>query len=437
MDFAFTPEQEALRQAIRAYLAQELTPEFRNVRYEVAGVGVSREFSQKLGQQGWIGLAWPEEYRSIPNPLAVGARYIVPLRDLSPSPLREGGNLTLAPSQEGRGNDRVGDAGQGFGYMEFLIYREEMVMAGAPIAYHLTAENQMAPSIMLNGSEEQKRSFIPRIASGEMSICIGYSEPGTGSDLASLETRAERDGDDYVISGVKTWNSGARHSQYVWLAARTNQDAPKHRGISVFLVDMALPGISVRPIVNMGGVDGFSTIVFDRVRVPKGAMVGDVDQGWYVAAQNLDYERSGIERVASNYPVLRDFTAYIKEAQVGGKAIASRPEVRHRVAQMYIDLEVGRWLAYKIAWMQSQGQVPNKEASVSKLFGAETTQRNARGMLEVMGLYGQLAEGSPYAPLQGRLLRAWYGGVSATIAAGTSEIQQNIIAQRGLGMPRG
>ncbi|MBI4311600.1 MAG: acyl-CoA dehydrogenase family protein [Chloroflexi bacterium] len=390
MDFTFTPGQEALRQEIRQYLAGELTPEFRNARYEVAGVGVSREFSRKLGQKGWIGLAWPREY-----------------------------------------------GGKALGYIEFLVYREEMVMAGAPIAYHLTAENQMAPSIMQSGSEEQKRWFIPRIAGGEMSICIGYSEPGTGSDLASLETRAARDGDDFVINGVKTWNSGARHSQFVWLAARTNADVPKHRGITVFLVDMGLPGITVRPIVNMAGIEGFSAITFEDVRVPKGAVVGEVDRGWYVAAQNLDYERSGIERVAGNYPVLRDFVALIKEARHNGEAIASRPEVRSRVAQMFIELEVGRLLAYKIAWMQSQGQVPNKEASVSKLFGAETTQRNARAMLEIMGLYGQLAEGSPHAPLQGRLLRAWYGGVSATIAAGTSEIQRNIIAQRGLDLPRG
>ncbi|MBI4338804.1 MAG: acyl-CoA dehydrogenase family protein [Chloroflexi bacterium] len=390
MDFGFNPRQERFRQEVRDFLARELTPEFRDARYEVAGVGVSREFSRKLGQKGWIGLAWPREH-----------------------------------------------GGQGMGYLDYLIYREEMVMAGAPIAYHLTAENQMAPSILAVGSSEQVRAFIPRIASGELSICIGYSEPGAGSDLASLETRALRDGDDYVINGAKTWNSGARHSQYVWLAARTTPDVPRHRGISVFLVDMALPGVDVKPIVNMAGLDGFATITFENVRVPESALVGEVDQGWYVVAQNLDYERSGIERVASNYPVLRDFVRFIKDARLNGSSIASRPEVKHRVAQMFIDLEVGRLLAYKVAWMQSQGQAPNREASASKLFGAETTQRNARAMLEIMGLYGQLAEGSPYAPLQGRLLRAWYGGISATIAAGTSEVQRNIIAQRGLGLPRG
>jgi alkylation response protein AidB-like acyl-CoA dehydrogenase len=311
-----------------------------------------------------------------------------------------------------------------------------MVRRGAPIAYHLTAENQMAPSIMLSGTGEQKAWFIPRIASGELSICIGYSEPETGSDLASLQTHAIADGDDYVINGVKTWNSGARHSQWIWLAVRTNPDTPKHRGISVFLVDMSSPGISVRPITNMGGVDGFSTVTFDNVRVPKRMMVGELDQGWYVVAQNLDYERSGIERVASNYAVLQDFVQCIKETRINGQPLAASPSVRRRVADMFIEVEVGRLLAYKIAWMQGQGLVPNKEASISKVFGAETAQRNARGMLEIMGLFGQLAEGSRYAPLRGLLLRAWYRGTSATLAAGTSEIQRNVIAQRGLGLPR-
>ena len=390
MNFTFSNEQELFRKNIRQWLARELTPEFLNLPYEVAGVSVSKEFSAKLGSQGWIGLAWPREY-----------------------------------------------GGSALGYMEFLIYREEMVMAGAPIAYHLTAENQMAPSIMLSGTEEQRRTFIPQIARGELSICIGYSEPDTGSDLASLKTRAVKDGDQYIINGVKTWNSGARHSQYVWLAARTNLDVAKHRGISVFLVDMTLPGVTVHPIENMARVDGFSTISFTDVRVPKNALVGDVDQGWYVVAQNLDLERSGIERVASNHPVLRAFVEFIKEANIGGKTIASRPAVRHRVADMFIELEVGKLLAYNVAWMQSQGMVPNREASVSKVFGTETTQRNAKGMLEILGMYGQLAEGSQYTPLQGRILRAWYSAISATIAAGTSEIQRNVIAQRGLLLPRG
>jgi hypothetical protein len=389
MDFQFTPEQERFRREIQDFLATELTPELRDARYDIAGVGVSKEFSRALGQKGWIGLAWPKEY-----------------------------------------------GGHGLGHMEYLVYREEMVRRGAPIAYHLTAENQMAPSIMLSSTGEQKAWFIPRIASGELSICIGYSEPETGSDLASLQTHAIADGDDYVINGVKTWNSGARHSQWIWLAVRTNPDTPKHRGISVFLVDMSSPGISVRPITNMGGVDGFSTVTFDNVRVPKRMMVGELDQGWYVVAQNLDYERSGIERVASNYAVLQDFVQCIKETRINGQPLAASPSVRRRVADMFIEVEVGRLLSYKIAWMQGQGLVPNKEASISKVFGAETAQRNARGMLEIMGLFGQLAEGSRYAPLRGLLLRAWYRGTSATLAAGTSEIQRNVIAQRGLGLPR-
>ncbi|MEE8443697.1 MAG: acyl-CoA dehydrogenase family protein [Dehalococcoidia bacterium] len=390
MDFRFTPEQERFRQEVRDFLDNELTPEFLDSRSEVAGIGVSREFSRMLGRKGWIGLAWPREY-----------------------------------------------GGQGLGHVEYVIYREEMIMHGAPVGYHLTGENQMAPSIMMYGTDEQKQWFIPRIASGDLSICIGYSEPDSGSDLAALQTRAVADGDDYVINGSKTWNSGAAFSQWVWLAARTNTEVPKHKGITIFLVDMDTPGISVQPITNMGGVDGFNLLTFDNVRVSKRAIVGEADQGWYVAASNLDFERSGIERVAVNCSLMNDFVEFIKEAKTNGQIIGARPEVRHRVADMFIEVEVGKLLAYKIAWMQSQGLVPNKEAAISKLFGTETTQRNARGMLEILGLYGQLAEGSPYAPLQGRILRAWYNAVSATIAAGTSEIQRNVIATRGLGLPRG
>ncbi|MCL0044203.1 acyl-CoA dehydrogenase family protein [Dehalococcoidia bacterium] len=389
MDFSFTPEQERFRQEIRDFLAKELTPEIRDVRTEIAGVGVSKEFSRKVGDKGWIGLAWPKEY-----------------------------------------------GGQNLGHVEGLIYREEMILNGAPIAYHLTSENQMAPSIMMSGTDEQKQWFIPRIAKGELSFCIGYTESGVGSDLASLQTRAISEGDDYVINGSKIWNSGARHSEWMWLAARTDPQASKHRGISVFLLDLSLPGVTIRPITNMGGVDGFNLITFDDVKISKRMLVGEPNEGWYVVAGNLDFERSGIERVASNFHLIQEFLQLLKTIRLNGKELADNPLVRHRVAQMLIEIEVGKLLCYKIAWMQSQGIVPNREASISKVFGTETTQRNARAMMEILGLYGQLRAGSRYTPLQGRILNGWYNAISFTIAAGTSEIQRNVIAQRGLGLPR-
>jgi len=389
MEFSFTPEQEKLRIDISNFLANNLTPEYKNVLYDVAGVGVSKEFSQMLAKNGWIGMQWPKMY-----------------------------------------------GGAGMGIMEYVIYREEMVMQGAPIGYHLTAENQMAPSIMINGTDEQKKRIIPSIAKAEMSICIGYSEPNTGSDLASLQTRADKDGDDFIINGVKTWNSGAIHSELIWLATRTNPDVPKHKGITVFLVELDSPGVTINPIQNMTRINGFSNIVFDNVRVPKRNIVGELDQGWYVVAQNLDFERSGIERVASNYSIIYDFLEYIKTNTLNNGKLSNNSLLRNRIADMFIEVEVGRYMAYNIAWMQSKGLVPNKEASISKVFGAETTKRNSQAMLEILGMYGGMDYQSSYSPLQGKVLRSWYGGISSTIAAGTSEIQRNIIAMRGLGLPR-
>ncbi|MCS7207854.1 MAG: acyl-CoA dehydrogenase family protein [Dehalococcoidia bacterium] len=390
MDFRFTPQQEAFRQEIRSWLAQELTPEMRQQYVAAGGEGFSREFSRKLGQKGWIGLAWPKEY-----------------------------------------------GGQALGYIERTIYLEEMLLAAAPIAYHHFADRQMGPSIMMFGTEEQKRFFLPRIVRGECGFCIGYSEPSSGSDLASVQTRAVQDGDDYIINGSKIWTSYAHLQDYIWLATRTNPDAPKHRGISVFIVDMKTPGVTVRPIINMAGVHSFNQVFFDNVRVPKTAMVGEKDRGWYVVASNLDFERSGIERIAQYRPLWEQVLAFAREQKVNGKPLTSDPRIRNRLAEIEVEYQVGRWLAYYTAWVQSRGIVPNKEASIIKVFGAEWNQRMLQTAMEVLGLYGQLTTQSKWAPLAGRVQRAWLAGFSVSIAGGTNEVQRNIIALRGLGLPRG
>ena len=384
MDFTWTPEQQAFRQEIHDFLARELTPELR-----AAEEGSSREFSRKLGQRGWIGLPWPKEY-----------------------------------------------GGQGLGHMERLIYSEEMHLSGAPIGYHHIAERQMGPSIIMVGTDEQREEYLPRIARGELSVAIGYSEPDTGSDLAGVKTRAVRDGDDYVVSGAKVWNNALR-SEYMWLAARTDPDAPKHRGITVFLVDLKSPGITISPIYNMANQPGFSLVNFENARVPKSAMVGEENQGWYVVAANLDFERSGIERVGRFYPLWREFLSFVRRARFNGGRLIDDPRVRHTLAEVQIEFEVGRLMCYKVAYETSLGRVPNIEASASKLFGCEVSQHMARTMDQVLGLYGQLEPGSPYAPLAGRVERAWMYAITSTIAGGTSEIMRNIIATRGLGLPRG
>ncbi|MBI2873362.1 MAG: acyl-CoA dehydrogenase family protein [Chloroflexi bacterium] len=391
MDFSFTPEQERFRQEICAFLERELSPREERQLAGAAGTGnVDKEFSRKLGRKGWIGLAWPREH-----------------------------------------------GGQGLGHIERLIYMEEMVLNTAPIGYHHAAERQMGPSIIMFGTPEQKRDFLPRIARGECGFAIGYSEPGTGSDLASLETRAMEDGDDFVINGTKIWTSLAHVDDYIWLAARTNMEAPKHRGISVFLVDLKLPGVTIRPIVNMAGLAEFNQVTFDNVRVPKSTMVGERERGWYVVAANLDFERAGIERVAGNWPLFQDVVQYLGQRRVNGGRATDDPRVRNRIAETAIEYTVGKLLCYRVAWMQEQGVVPNREASVSKLFGTEASQRMARTCMDLMGLYGQLQHGEPWAPIRGRVERAWHWAVSATIAGGTSEVLRNVIALRGLGLPRG
>lgn len=383
MEFTWTEDQKAFRKEIREFLRQELTPRLR-----ASDDGISKEFSMKLGQKGWIGLPWPKEY-----------------------------------------------GGQGLGHMERLIYSEEMHLQGAPIGFHHIAERQMGPSIIMVGTDEQRAEFLPRISRGELSVAIGYSEPDTGSDLAGVKTRAVRDGDDYVINGAKIWNNAA-NSDYMWLAARTDPDAPKHRGISVFLVDLKTDGVTISPIDNMANQPGFTLVNFENTRVPKTVMVGEENQGWYVVAANLDFERSGIERVARFYPLWQDFLSFVKKTRFNGRKLIDDPKVRNSIAETQIEFEVGRLMCYKVAFETSMGRAPNIEASVSKLFGCEVSQKMARTMCDVLGLYGQLEPDSPFAPLAGRVQRAWIYAITSTIAGGTSEIMRNIIANRGLGLPR-
>ncbi len=389
MDFRFTPEQDAFRQEIRDFLNAELTEEMRREMAERPEEGgFSPEFSRKLARKGLIGVAWPKEY-----------------------------------------------GGKGLGYTERLIYNEEMTYAQAPVRYHHMSERQMGPSIILYGTEEQKKDFLPRITAGEICFCAGYTEPGAGSDLASLQTRAVLDGDDFVINGQKTYTSGAHMAHYIWLACRTNPDVPKHKGVSVLIVDMKTPGVTVRPLITMSG-GRFSEVFFDNARVPRRNLVGELNQGWYIVASNLDFERSGIERVAANALLFEKLVAYVSTATVNGRRLADDPLVRNRLAETAVEFQVGRLLAYRVAWLMSQGKHPNHEASMSKVFGSELSQRMTSTAVQVLGLAGQLGQGSHWAPLNGTFFSPFLGAVSDTIRGGTSEVQRNIIASRGLGLPR-
>ena len=378
MDFQFTAEQTALRHEVRRFLDEELgdDPAERD--------GFSPEFSKKLARRGWIGIGWPREY-----------------------------------------------GGGGMGPVEQMIFREEFVGADAPVGYHLTAERQVAPSLLLHGSDEQRSEYIPKILNADISFALGLSEPGAGSDLASVATRAVRDGDDYVVNGQKIWTSLAHRADAIWLVTRTNPDAPKHKGISILLLDLKSPGIQVRPLINMADGHGFNEVFFTDVRVPARNRVGEEDRGWYLLAEHLDFERSGIERIVGTRKLFDETLAYVQSLPANHVA---RRRARLALAQLAIELDLGRLLAYRVAWMQSQGLVPNYEASISKMFGTEWQQRMSRTALAIVGLEGAAARDS--SSFARRVQRQYLSSVSATIGGGTSEIQRNIIATRGLGLPR-
>jgi alkylation response protein AidB-like acyl-CoA dehydrogenase len=296
----------------------------------------------------------------------------------------------------------------------------------------------IGPILIMYGTDDQKKEHLSSITSGEAVWCQGYSEPGSGSDLASLQTRAVRDGDDFVINGQKIWTSGGHRANWMFMLARTDPDAPKHRGISMFLLDMKTPGVSVRPLVNMANVHHFNEVFFDNVRVPAKNLVGEENRGWYIGATLLDFERSNIASSINLRHTVNDLIAFAKEAQEKGSPTARLTEtVKAELADRAIEADVCKLISYRIITMQKRGQVPNYEASMNKMFRSETSQRTARTGTKLIGMYSHLYRGEELAPLQGRLAYQYLATVPATIAAGTSEIQRNIIATRGLGLPRG
>ncbi|MDO8614810.1 MAG: acyl-CoA dehydrogenase family protein [Dehalococcoidia bacterium] len=396
MEFRFTAAEEAFRQEVREFLRRELPADWA----ASGGVGtlgegseerweLLRGFQRKLAQRGWLTLGWPQEH-----------------------------------------------GGLGASHMMQVIYNEEMSYQRAPTQLGV-GPDRVGPTIILYGTEEQKREHLPGIVNAEAVWCQGFSEPGAGSDLASLETRAEADGDYFVINGQKIWTSFAHKADWCILLARTDQEAPKHKGISYFLLDMRTPGIEVRPLMDLMGRANFNQVFLENVRVPRTAVAGELNRGWYVAAATLDFERSGINRVVTGIRVYDELLGYAAETLVDGRRLLDDMRVRHKLAELAIEFQAGRLLAYRVASMQARGQIPNAEASMSKLYGSELQQRLAGAGMEVLGLGGQLEPGSRWAPLEGRVEAFYLLAAALTIAAGTSEIMRGIIAGRGLGLPRG
>ncbi|MDY7019630.1 MAG: acyl-CoA dehydrogenase family protein [Chloroflexota bacterium] len=390
MDFQFTDEQERLRKEVDDFLEEEISQGTFQIVSDAWLTQRSKEFTCKVGQRGWIGMTWPKEY-----------------------------------------------GGQGRSYLDRLIVTEEMMRYGAPTGYYWGGDRQIGPAIIANGTEEQRKEFLPKIITGEVSFAIGMSEPEAGSDLAALNTRAVAEGDEYVLNGQKVWTSGASYADYLYLVVRTNPNVPKHKGISEFIVDLKVPGIQINTLESMTGVREWTEVFFNDVRVSKTCLVGKVDQGWYQIASQLDYERAGIERLMSNYPLFKAILKYATETKLDGKCLIKEPSVRYKLSDLIIKFEVGRLLIYRVAWSLTQGEIPNVEAAMAKAFGTKFEQELADVATLICGPYGQLMHGSKWVPLDGWVSSSYLCAPAYSVQGGTTEILKTVLAQRGLGLPRG
>ncbi len=387
MDFRLSEEEESLRRRVRQFLADEgfggAPPRPVPPSY-MPGL----EFERKAGAAGWLALSWPVEY-----------------------------------------------GGGGRSAMEQAVVDEELAYHGFPGAESI-GRTIVAPAIMAFGTEEQKREFLPKLARGEISFCLGYSEPESGSDLAGLQTRAVAEGDDYVINGRKVYTSGADVADYCWLIARTDPGAPRHRSLSLFIVPMKSDGVEVRPLANLLGIDWFNEVAFDNVRVPRSALVGQENRGWYQVASALELERLALYPAREHYRFFEALLRYARETRRGGRRLGENARLRRRLAQLAIDFEVARLLSYRAVWLHSRGHELTYEASMLKLFNTELAQRLYSVAVDMLGPYGSLLPGSERAVLAGVAGFGYLDAVQGTIGAGTSEVQRNVIAGRGLGMPR-
>ncbi len=388
MDFKFTEEQEAFRQEVRSFLEEELKKGTFTPGCDGWIQGYSPEFTRKVAGKGWIGLTWPKEY-----------------------------------------------GGQGRSEIDRLILTEEMLRCGAPAACHWFADRQIGRSVLAYGTEEQKKELLPQILKGEAYVGLGMSEPEAGSDLASLKTRAVEDGDYYIIDGQKMWTSCARFMTHVYLVARTDPDAPKHRGISEFIIDAGLPGITIRPTIDITGSEAWGEVFYDGVRVHKKYLIGEKNRGFYQILGQLDYERAGLERLMGNYPLFDAIIQFTRETRRDGKPLCEDRLIRQKLAQLQIEFEVGRLLTYRVVLVMEEGRAPNVEAAMAKAYCTTFEQRLASVATEILGLYGQLIAESRWAPILGMAPHSYLGSKGYSLQAGTTEVLKNIVATRGLGLP--
>jgi alkylation response protein AidB-like acyl-CoA dehydrogenase len=390
MDFEFTDEQKRFKQEVCAFLDQEVTKGV--IEESEAGLGFgphSWAFMRKLGARGWLAPTFPIEYGGLG--LSRIYRYIVQ---------------------------------QELDYRNALVVIRGLGLVGVDMA---------GPVILRHGSQELKREFLPKIAKGEVELALGYSEPDAGSDLSRIAIRAVEDGEDFVITGQKTFNTGCHFCQYHWLAARTGVDVPSHKGISMFIVDLKSPGISMNPLWEMSDTRT-NEVFYDEVRVPGKYLVGEKNMGWYYLVEALDLERmitiGGIERT------FEELVTYTKNTSKKGSPLSKDPFVRQKLADLAVEINIGRNLIHQVVWLQDKGIVSTWQTALLKVFVCELYQKISREAIEILGLHGQLRKGSKHSVLEGMMERFFRSTFVMTIGGGTSEVMRNIIATRGLGLPR-
>src|SRR5919199_5719204 len=391
MDLRFSPEDEQYRQKLRAWLEANL-PKERPPKDQDAEFAYRRAWQRKLYEGGWVGINWPKEY-----------------------------------------------GGQGATLIQQAIYAQEMARARAPQPANGLGISIVGPTLIHHGTEEQKKRYIPRILSAEEIWCQGFSEPNSGSDLASLQTRAVLDGDDFVVNGQKIWTSMAHVADMCILLTRTDPHAPKHKGISFLLVDMHSPGLTVKPLRQMTGGAEFNEVFFENVRVPKQQLVGQLNDGWRIAMTTLTHER-GSASFGTQVNIKRALDNIIevaKKVKRNGVPLSTDPVIRQKLAQAYIRVDIMRLNNYRSITNQLRGQPPGPEASLDKLYWSETNKWMQEVGQEILGPFSQLDPESPHYPTSVNLQQSFLWSRAETIYSGTSEIQRNIIGERVLGLPRG
>src|SRR5882724_5922500 len=398
MDFTLTPEQQSFRDEVRSWLSRNLPADWASKAQAASDVpreaayDFLRQWQRKMYEAGFVGVTWPKE-----------------------------------------------SGGRGLTFMEEMILQEEMALARAPGVLNILAVGMAGPTINAYGTEEQKKRYPPKMLSCEEIWCQGYSEPNSGSDLAALQTRAVKDGEHYVINGQKVWTSLAHLADYMMLLARTDPSAPKHKGITYFLLDMHAPGVTVKPLKQITGDAEFNEVYFDNVRVHESQILGGLNNGWAVGLTTLMYERLALGfglqvrlRIA-----LDGLVDLARRSTKNGVPATRDPLIRQKLAQMWIDTEVFKYTGARAITKLLKGELPGPEASSGKMMWVEGHQRLQELAMEILGPFGQLSHGSPWAVAEGLWQHTFLRSRANSIEGGTTEIQRNIIGERVLGLPKG